>query len=81
VKQLLIAAVLAAGMCVPAMGHAQGCSLCRDTAAGSAQKAREGLRRGILVLGVPAGAVFLGILGLAWKMKPQGEERGREDGS
>jgi hypothetical protein len=74
VKRLLIAAVLAAGMCLPAMGHAQGCSLCRDTAAGSAQKAREGLRRGILVLGVPAGAVFVGILVVAWKIKPHGED-------
>lgn len=58
-------------MCLPAVGAAQGCSLCRDTAAGSAPKAREGLRRGILVLGLPAGAVFAGILAVAWKIKPR----------
>lgn len=74
-KRFCIAAVLAAAMCVPATGHAQGCSLCRDTAAGSAKKAREGLRRGILVLGVPAGAVFAGILVVAWKIKPLNEDR------
>lgn len=70
-KQVLIAATLAAGMCVPAMSHAQGCSLCRDTTAGSAPRAREGLRKGILVLGIPAGIVFVGILGVALKVKPR----------
>jgi hypothetical protein len=64
-------AVLAATLCFPAVGTAQGCSLCRDASAGSAAKAREGLRRGILVLGIPAGAVFLGILAVAWKIKPR----------
>lgn len=70
-KKLLLAAILAAGVCVPATSHAQGCSLCRDTTAGSAPKAREGLRKGILVLGIPAGVVFVGILGVAWKIKPR----------
>lgn len=72
-KWLRVAALLAALVCVPAAGWAQGCSLCRDTAAGSATKARAGLRRGILVLGLPAGAVFLGILMVAWKTKPHRE--------
>jgi hypothetical protein len=67
-------AALAALLCLPALGHAQGCSLCRDTAASSSAKAREGLRRGILVLGIPAGAVFVGILAVAWKIKPRAEE-------
>jgi hypothetical protein len=71
VKRFLIFAALAAGLCVPAAVHAQGCSLCRDTSAGSAPKAREGLRKGILVLGIPAGVVFVGILGVAWKTKPR----------
>ena len=70
-KRFVIAATLAAGMCVPAVSHGQGCSLCRDTTAGSAPKAREGLRKGILVLGIPAGVVFVGILGVAWKVKPR----------
>lgn len=64
-------AALAAGLCLPVAGHAQGCSVCRDTSAGSAPKEREGLRRGILVLGLPAGAAFLGILAVAWKTKPR----------
>lgn len=73
-KQCWIMVALAALLCLPVLTHAQGCSLCRDTTAGSAPKAREGLRRGILVLGLPAGAVFLGILAVAWKIKPR-EER------
>jgi hypothetical protein len=32
---------------------------------------RQGLRRAILVLGVPAGAVFLGILIVARNIKPR----------
>jgi hypothetical protein len=75
VKRFWVAAVLAALLCAPALSFAQGCSLCRDTTAGSAPKAREGLRRGILVLGIPAGAVFVGILALAWKMKPREEDQ------
>ncbi len=70
-KRWWVAAFLAGLLCLPASGPAQGCSLCRDSTAGSAPKAREGLRRGILVLGIPAGAVFLGILAVAWKIKPQ----------
>ncbi|HZD49981.1 MAG TPA: hypothetical protein VE178_14665 [Silvibacterium sp.] len=54
--------------------HAQGCSVCRDATAGSAPRVRESLRRGILVLGVPAGAVFTGILVLARRIKPREEE-------
>lgn len=64
-------AALGVLLCLPALGHAQGCSLCRDTTAGSAPKTREGLRRGILVLGLPAAAVFVGILVLAFKIKPR----------
>jgi len=67
-------AALAVMLYVPTPSRAQGCSLCRDTTAGSAPKAREGLRKGILVLGIPAGGVFLGILGVAWKMKPREEQ-------
>lgn len=68
-------AALAALLCLPVLIHAQGCSLCRDTTAGSAPKARAGLRRGILVLGFPAGAVFVGILAVAWKVKPREEDQ------
>lgn len=48
--------------------RAQGCAACRDSTAGSAPRAREGLRRAILALGIPAGGVFAGILLLARKM-------------
>jgi hypothetical protein len=63
--------VLMAVLAFPALSHAQGCSLCRDTTAGSAPRARQGLRRAILVLGVPAGAIFLGILVVAKRIKPR----------
>jgi len=51
--------------------YAQGCSLCRDTTAGSAPHVREALRRAILILGIPAGTIFLGILVVAHKIKPR----------
>ncbi|MBV8113504.1 MAG: hypothetical protein JO300_02105 [Silvibacterium sp.] len=51
--------------------HAQGCSLCRDTTAGSAPRVRQSLRRAILVLGVPAGGIFLGILLVAKNIRPR----------
>lgn len=47
---------------MPGAVYAQSCSLCRDTTAGSAPKMREGLKRGILVLGGAAGMVFAVIL-------------------
>jgi hypothetical protein len=62
-------------LCIaPAKSHAQGCSLCKDATAGSAPHAREGLRKGILVLGIPAGAIFLTILAVARKMQPRERE-------
>jgi hypothetical protein len=45
--------------------HAQGCSMCRDTTAGSAPQIRAGLRRAIPVLAVPAIAIFLGFFVVA----------------
>jgi len=55
---------------LPSMVKAQGCSLCRDSAAGSSPELRQGLRRGILALGVPAVAIFLGILLVARRIQP-----------
>jgi hypothetical protein len=54
---LLFAAALSA--------HAQGCSMCRDTTAGSAPQIRAGLRRAIPVLAIPAIALFLGFFVIA----------------
>ena len=45
--------------------HAQGCSMCRDTTAGSAPQTRAGLRRAIPVLAIPAIALFVGFFVVA----------------
>jgi hypothetical protein len=50
--------------CAPT-AHAQGCSMCRDTTAGSAPQIRAGLRRAIPVLAIPAIALFIGFFALA----------------
>jgi hypothetical protein len=44
---------------LPLPAHAQGCSMCRDTTAGSAPEIRAGLRKAIPVLAVPAIALFV----------------------
>lgn len=71
-RKLWASATLAALLAVPSTSFA--CPACRDATVGSAPQMRAGIRKGIIVLGIPAGAVFLGILGLAWKMKPQAEK-------
>jgi len=43
----------------------QGCSMCRDTTAGSAPQVRAGLRRAIPVLAIPAILLFGGVLVIA----------------
>jgi len=45
--------------------HAQGCSMCRDTTAGSAPQVRSALRRAIPVLAIPAIALFVGFFVVA----------------
>lgn len=47
------------------VAHAQGCSMCRDSTAGSAPQVRAGLRRAIPVLAVPAILLFAGFLVVA----------------
>jgi hypothetical protein len=66
-----IAVLLAFALALPLSSHAQGCSLCKDTTAGSAPRAQQSLRRAILIMGIPAGAIFLGILVVARKIKPR----------
>lgn len=78
-RKLWASAMLAALLAAPSISFA--CPACRDITAGSAPQMRAGIRKGIIVLGIPAGAVFLGILGVAWKMKPQAEERDQEETS
>jgi len=67
IRGMLLAALI--GLAVQA--HGQGCSLCKDATAGSSPKAREGLRRAILVLGIPAGAIFLAVLVIARNSQPR----------
>ena len=71
VRHLAGTLLLALSLVLPLTSHAQGCSLCRDSTAGSPPHMRQALRRAILVLGLPAGAVFLGILLVAGKTRPR----------
>jgi hypothetical protein len=50
--------------CIPT-AHAQGCSMCRDTTAGSAPQVRAALRKAIPVLAIPAIVLFAGFFVLA----------------
>lgn len=76
-KRIRYLLVLAALLAVSVSSHAQGCSLCRDTTAGSAPRVRQGLRRAILVLGLPAGVIFLGILVVARNVKTRDADSGQ----
>jgi hypothetical protein len=58
-RALLLTTLL---LLVPLAGHTQGCSMCRDTTAGSAPQVRAGLRRAIPVLAIPAILLFGGFL-------------------
>jgi hypothetical protein len=69
VRSILLALLLTA----PISAHGQGCSLCKDTTAGASPQQRQGLRRAILILGIPAGAIFLTILVIARKSQPRQE--------
>ena len=62
--------VLAFAFAPPPLAIAQGCSMCRDTTAGSAPQARKGLRIAIPLLGIPAAGIFLGVLLVAARVKP-----------
>ncbi len=53
---------------------AQGCTMCRDTTAGSAPQVRAALRKAIPVLGIPAVGLFLAVLIVARRVTP-GRER------
>ena len=52
---------------VPAMDAAQGCPMCRETAACQKGRAVDSLKRGILVLAIPPTAVALGLIWVTWK--------------
>jgi len=68
-KKIFLGIVLAGAMLSPATAPAQGCSMCRDTAAGSAPRMRQSLRRAIPILGIPAGVLFLAMLTVTWRFE------------
>ena len=52
-------------LCSAPAARAQGCSMCRDTTAGSAPQVRSALRRAIPMLAIPAIALFIGFFAVA----------------
>jgi hypothetical protein len=78
------------GICLTALlflfslaARAQGCSMCRDTTAGSAPQIRAGLRKAIPMLAIPAIALFIGFFIVARRTDAwhQEEEVDTERGS
>jgi hypothetical protein len=63
------ALALTVGLATPSTATAQGCTLCRDTTAGSTPQARKALRIAIPLLGIPAIGIFAGALVLARRVK------------
>ena len=57
--QLLPIGILTLLLSPALVARAQGCSMCRDTTAGSAPQVRAGLRRAIPVLAIPAIGLFI----------------------
>lgn len=68
-RVVLIFGIAFAGTALSPSAYAQGCTLCRDTTAGSAPQVRAALRRAIPVLGVPAVALFCATLGIAFRIR------------
>jgi hypothetical protein len=48
---------------------AQGCAMCYQNAAATGPRGRTALQHGILILLVPAGGLFAGILALLWRRR------------
>ena len=68
---LLACAILAGGLllAVPSLAPAQGCTMCRETAAMQKDRALTALQRGIGVLAVPPLAIATGVVWLVWKRR------------
>jgi hypothetical protein len=71
IRRSLLAATLLMALGFSPLTWAQGCSLCRDTAAGSTPQMRRALRIAIPLLGIPAAGIFVGILALARRIDPK----------
>jgi hypothetical protein len=68
-KKLALLVLAVALLCAASAAKAQGCSQCRDAAAGATPQMRQALRRGILLLGLPAGGLFVAILLVARRVE------------
>ncbi|MYG02945.1 MAG: hypothetical protein F4173_11940 [Acidobacteriia bacterium] len=69
--RLLACAILAAVLllALPSRAPAQGCTMCRETAAMQKDRALTALQRGIGVLAVPPLAIASGVVWLVWKRR------------
>ena len=68
---LLACAILAAVLllALPSRAPAQGCTMCRETAAMQKDRALTALQRGIGVLAVSPLAIASGVVWLVWKRR------------
>ena len=66
---ILIAIVLTPIALVAPHAAAQGCAMCYQNAAAAGSNAQAGLRHGILILLIPALALFSGILGALYQRR------------
>ncbi|MFQ5723974.1 MAG: hypothetical protein ACE5G6_05730 [Terriglobia bacterium] len=60
--RLALTALLAAAWLAAPEAFAQGCSMCRNTAAAGGEQATRALDLGVLILLVPTISIFAGIL-------------------
>ena len=65
----LVATVLAPFALAAPHAAAQGCAMCYQNAAAAGSNAQAGLRHGILILLIPALALFSGILGALYQRR------------
>ena len=63
--RVLFALAMLAG--VPAGSSAQGCPMCRETAAFQKDRALGALQRGIAVLAIPPAGIAVGLAWFTWK--------------
>ena len=73
----LFVLLLFAGLSIGA--HAQGCSMCYNDAAQANAHQRAALRRGILVLGIPAALMICGIALAAYRSDKNSDSDSDED--
>ena len=67
VAPMVLGAAMLVGLTLPASAPAQGCSMCRETAAMQKDRAITALQRGIAVLSIAPLSVVIGVAWLTWK--------------